>query len=103
MAVYTGPHDWGCSETKCFELGSLSDRELSLFSTLINHRRPLPVCLGDIWRCDACEYECRDIAEMADHILQTHRPEPMNSEDWVELLGGDTSSDGEDPAAYRLF
>ena len=78
--------DGDCSGAHCLEFGSLDELELRFFSKLLSHRRRLPIYLGDTWRCDVCAHECPDIEEMANHILETHAPEPMNNEDWAELL-----------------
>jgi hypothetical protein len=96
MNVRTEWHDPDWSGAHCLELGSLNEQEMRLFSLLISHRRRLPIYLGDAWRCDVCEHECTDIEEMADHIVGTHEPEPMNTADWEELLH-------EDPEADSLF
>jgi len=93
MAIRTESHDVGCSGTNCLECGALDPQELSVFSTLIKCRRPLPIYLGDTWRCDACQYECADVAEMENHIIEAHEPEPMNTEDWEELLDDDPATD----------
>ncbi len=93
MAIHTESHDAGCSSVNRLELGALDPRELSVFSTLIGCRRPLPIYLGDVWRCDICQYECTDISRMKSHMIDAHEPEPMNSEDWEELLSQDLGTD----------
>ncbi len=93
MAFHTESSPMGGSEAHCLELGALDAEELGVFTTLIAERRPLPIYLGDAWRCDACLYECGDIAQMAAHILATHEPEPMNNEDWQEMLRDDPQTD----------
>ena len=89
MAVHTTPNSLGDSGSKCLELGALDSHELTIFSVLIDQRRPLPIFLGDAWRCDVCTYETRDITAMENHIIAAHEPEPMNNADWQELLRED--------------
>ncbi len=93
MAVHTTSNSLGDSGSKCLELGALDAEELTIFAELIDQRRPLPVFLGDAWRCDICTYESRDITAMEQHILAAHEPEPMNNADWEELLREEASSE----------
>jgi hypothetical protein len=75
------------SEEKTIHLGFLNADELSLFSLLIQHRRPLPVYLGGFWRCYACLFESADFAAVAHHIMHAHGPAPYNEEDLLEHAG----------------
>ncbi len=93
MAFHTVSDATGGPGAHCLELGALDPAELSVFATLIEQRRPLPIYLGDVWRCDVCLYECREIGPMADHIIAAHEPEPMNDADWQEMLADDRRSD----------
>ena len=93
MAFHTETSLTGDAGAHCLEFGALDPEELSVFATLIDQRRPLPIFLGDAWRCDACLYECADIAQMAEHIIATHEPEPMNNEDWEEMLREDRQAE----------
>lgn len=93
MAFHMESDPTGDPGAHCLELGALDPEELSVFATLIAQRRPLPIYLGDVWRCDVCLYECRDIGPMADHILAAHEPEPMNDADRQERWADDCRSD----------
>jgi len=86
MPIHTESNYVDCSNVNRLELGALDPRELSVFSTLIGCRRPLPIYLGDAWRCDICQYECGDISGMKSHMIDAHEPEPMNSAEWAEML-----------------
>lgn len=68
--------------------GFLSHDELAAFSLLIEHRRSLPIFMGDCWRCYKCSVESADFSSMAEHIIRTHDPEPMNAADREELAQG---------------
>jgi hypothetical protein len=92
MAVHTKSHNAGCPGANCLELGALNSQELHIFSTLIDHRLPLPIYLGDTWRCDVCIYESADITAMEAHIIASHEPEPMNNADWEEMLRDDSAA-----------
>ncbi|MBN1507692.1 MAG: hypothetical protein JW955_12645 [Sedimentisphaerales bacterium] len=74
--------------------GHFDEAELMAFSTLIHHRRPLPIYFGDCWKCYLCTFECFDFFDMVDHILQTHDPEPFNEEDERESDEGGWSQAG---------
>lgn len=78
----TYDYDW---DGQTVELGHFSEPELNAFSLLIQCRRSLPIYLGDGWRCQACGCERDDLVDMANHILDNHRPEPLNEEDLLEL------------------
>lgn len=93
MAVHTKSRNAACPDANCLELGALSPQELHIFTTLIDHRLPLPIYLGDTWRCDVCIFETVDIAAMEAHIVASHEPEPMNNADWEELLRDDSAAD----------
>jgi len=93
MAVYPGTYKCDRVPVKTLEFGALSEQELSVFTTLIDRRRPLPIYLGDSWRCDACGVQCSDITEMADHILSAHEAEPFNDADLLELLEREMAAD----------
>ena len=92
MAVHTKPRNAGRTDGNCLELGALNSQELHIFSSLIDHRLPLPIYLGDAWRCDICIYESADITAMETHIMASHPPEPMNNADWEELLRDDSTA-----------
>jgi hypothetical protein len=85
MAFHVESDFLGNSGANCLSLGALDPHELSVFTTLIDQRRPLPIYLGDVWRCDVCIHECTDIGQMGAHIITAHEPEPMNDDDWEEL------------------
>ena len=68
-------------------LSFLSEEELTAFSLLVDHRRSLPIFLGDCWRCYACRLETPDFMAMARHILDFHDPAPWNDEDRAEWWG----------------
>ena len=93
MAVHTKLRKADCFAANCLEFGALNSQELHIFSTLIDHRLPLPIYLGDAWRCDVCVYECTDITAMEAHIIASHEPEPMNNADWEEMLRDDSEAD----------
>lgn len=59
-----------------------------MLSRLIDHRRSLPVYLGDTWRCYACGFEHVNITAMTHHILGAHEAEPFNEEDIMEMMPG---------------
>ena len=93
MAVHIGTNLTGDDGIPCLEFGALDAEELSVFAMLIDQRRPLPIYLGDTWRCDVCLHECADIAQMGHHILTTHPPEPGHEDDWEEWLDDDLDAD----------
>jgi NAD-dependent dihydropyrimidine dehydrogenase PreA subunit len=72
---------------KIVPLGFLSDEELTAFFQLTEHRRALPIYLGDCWRCYLCTFDCFDFFDMVDHVFNTHGPEPFNEADEAELGG----------------
>jgi hypothetical protein len=64
--------------------GFFNERELEIFSELIQHRRHLPVFHGDFWRCYDCGYETGGLKEMAAHIMKSHEPISINVEDEIQ-------------------
>lgn len=84
MVAYAETYDYDCG-AQTVELGYFSEMELNAFSLLIHCRRSLPIYLGDGWRCQACGCERDDLVDMANHMLDNHRPEPLNEEDLLEL------------------
>jgi hypothetical protein len=86
MVVYAETYDCDWSVQSPLELGYFNERELDAFSLLIQRRRSLPIYLGSDWRCAVCGLERGDLVEMANHVLQSHQPEPLNEEDLLEML-----------------
>ena len=84
MVVYAETYDCDCAAERTLELGFFNEQELNAFSVMIQCRRSLPIYFGDGWRCQACGVERRDLVEMANHVLESHRPEPLNEEDLLE-------------------
>ena len=64
--------------------GFFNERELEIFFELIQHRRQLPVFHGDFWRCYDCGFESEDFEELANHIMKSHKPASLNTEDELE-------------------
>jgi hypothetical protein len=83
FGYYTDPYDPPVEDGT--HLNLLDSRVLTLLSSLINHRRPLPVCRGGIWRCYACSFESPDFDVMTRHIMNAHGPAPFNEEDELEM------------------
>ena len=59
----------------------IGEKELSIFSLLINLRRPLPIYLGPSWRCYVCTFESNDFHQMAQHIIYAHEGAPMEEDE----------------------
>lgn len=52
--------------------GFFNEKELEVFSELIQHRCQLPVFHGDFWRCYDCGVESEDFEKIAEHIMEAH-------------------------------
>ncbi len=64
--------------------GFFNERELEIFSELIQHRLQLPVFHGDFWRCYDCCFESEGFEEMAAHIIKSHEPGSISVKDKME-------------------
>lgn len=64
--------------------GFFNEKDLEIFSELIQRRRQLPVFHGDFWRCYDCGFESEDFEEIAAHIMKSHGPTSINVEDGME-------------------
>jgi hypothetical protein len=77
--------DYGCSPSdRTVICGFFNERELEIFSELIQHRCRLPVFRGDFWRYYDCVFESEDFQEMAAHIMKAHEPMAQDVEDELE-------------------
>ena len=65
------------------EAGFLSDEDLQVFHRLIRQRQSLPLYLGGLWRCYECPFESSDLAAMGAHIMGTHEPVAIRTEEYV--------------------
>ena len=65
-------------------LVSLMKGKLEIFFELIKHRRQLPVFHGDFWRCCDCGFDSEDFEELANHIMKSHKPASLKTEDELE-------------------
>jgi hypothetical protein len=77
--------DFGIAASEGIVLtGFFNERELEIFSELIQHRRQLPIFHGDFWRCYDCVFESEGFKEMAVHIMKFHEPVSLKTEDELE-------------------
>lgn len=68
---------------RVIEAGFLSDEDLEVFHRLIKQRQSLPLYLGGFWRCYECPFESSDLATMGAHIMATHEPVAIRTEEYV--------------------
>jgi hypothetical protein len=74
--------DYGSSPSDRTVIGGFfNERELEIFSELIQHRCQLPVFHGDFWRCYECSFETEDFQKVAGHILAAHGPATLKIRD----------------------
>ncbi|MGB7581399.1 MAG: hypothetical protein WBL85_02985 [Sedimentisphaerales bacterium] len=64
--------------------GFFDERELGIFFELIKHQLQLPAFHGDFWRCCDCGFESEDFEKLASHIMKSHKPASLKTEDELE-------------------
>ncbi len=71
---------WSTIPEGVIDAGYLSDEDLAVLIELTHHRRSLPVYHGWCWCCYECEFTSTDLAQVGRHIMQTHRPAPIDGD-----------------------
>jgi hypothetical protein len=67
--------DYGSSPSdRTVIAGFFKERELEIFSELIQHRCQLPVFHGVFWQCYDCGFESENLRKVAEHIMEAHKP-----------------------------
>ncbi|MGD0077011.1 MAG: hypothetical protein ABSB91_00130 [Sedimentisphaerales bacterium] len=77
--------DYGSSPSdRTVIAGFFDERELEIFSELIQHRCHLPIFHGDFWRCYDCGFESEDFEKLAEHILKAHKSASLNMRNYPQ-------------------
>ena len=77
---------------RVIEAGFLSDEDLEIFHRLIKQQQSLPLYLGVFWRCYECQFESSDLAAMGAHLMGTHEPVAIRTQEYA-LSQTDRSSE----------